>query len=504
MPDRSQWSPYDTLQPDPRFWGAFGDPIQVSLTADIAQYASRAADTRQWAQSTVSGGGIAVSNGEAVLSSGVNVGASATLRSVNRVRYQPGFSNVIRFAGRFPTGGVAGSSQYMGAFHEEDGLFIGYSGTSFGVFHRYLRKQEIQTLTITAAATGAGNVTVTLGGTGHTVAVTNAGGVAAKTASEIAAGGPFADAASSYSAWQIGSTVVFVRAQIGAPPSNTYTLNGGATGAAGTFAQTQAGTNGTQSFAALGQTTGAFLALDALDGNGPSQITIDPTKANVYAVTYGWLGYAGAVFWIKDPSFDRFWPVTRLQWAGTAQGTSVFISDPHLSVGASVESTSSSTNLQIGMGSALGAVAGEIVAGPEWARDATIASFGSSEVPLLSLANAPTLTNTVNRRSMFVLSFTISNYGAKEATFRVRKGAALTGPQWVRSDSASIVLADTAATAVSGGNLVKGVSLAAGGSITFVLNLSIRLNAQETLTITGQTTAATSSALVVINGYEDP
>lgn len=92
---------------------------------------------------------------------------------------------------------------------------------------------EVDTLTITAAATGSGNVTVTLGGTAFTVAVAS-GDTTAQVAEKIRA--------ASFAGWVVtgtNSTAIFTATVGGVKTAPSF--NGGTTGVTGTFVVTRAG-----------------------------------------------------------------------------------------------------------------------------------------------------------------------------------------------------------------------------------------------------------------------
>lgn len=484
----------------------FGDPVTVPLTPDVAAYAERAADTRIWEQFLGGTGTITTPGGEALLATGGGIGSFATLRTLKRVRYQPGYGAIMRFAGRFPSGGVALSTQQYGPQTAEDGLFIGYDGVDFGVFHRHERALEIQTLTISVGAGGVESGTVTLAGTPHAVALTaTPPGIPAAnhTAAEIAIQGPYADSGATYNAFNVDDTVVFIRQLHGDPPAGANSFS--STGvAAGTFAQTQDGADGTQRFAPLGKDVGPLRSLDPLNGRGVSKITLDPTLGNVYALGFGWLGYAGATFMVKDPDSARFWPFHRLEWANTSVATTTSLRDPRMPVGGVVASLGTAVDVQMAMGSVLGGVAGQILDGPRWEREVDTIGIGVVEVTVCGIQNAAVLNDKINRRRLTISSVIVANTGTKRATFRFRVDPTVVIAHWSQADVNSIVLTDETQDTVTGGNVIGALQVAAGGSERFIFDPPLELERTQSMFVSGQTPSATTDATVIILGNEDP
>lgn len=485
----------------------FGDPVSVPLTADLALYAERAGDARIWEQIIVGGGTVTPIDGEAILSITGAASDAVALQSLRRARYQPGYGSIIRFAGRFATGGVADSRQFLGAFTEEDGLFVGFEGTEFGVFHRHDRALEITTLTITTGSAGVETGTVTLAGTAHIVALTGTVPPATAeehTAAQIAAAGPYADTGSLYDAYNIGDTVVFVRRLAGPPPAGAFSFASSGV-AAGTFAEDQLGRVGTQTFAPLGKHVGQLKSLDPLNGLGPSKITTNPQFANVYGISFGWLGYSGATFLIKDPDEPRFWPFHQLKWVNSPAAVEVLLRDPRMSVGGTVASLGSTTPIDLAMGSLLAGIAGEIVTGPKWARTLVATGVGINEVTVCGIQNSAVLNGRVNRRRLTITSIAVSNTGSKEATIRLRLNPVQSLEHWSQENPQSILLEDTVPSLVSGGTLIRALPVGAGETIFFsFVDDPIELDRTQSLGITGQTPASTTSLLVIANGNEDP
>jgi hypothetical protein len=128
----------------------------------------------------VSAGGTTF-NGDSLfnVSSGTNPLGLASLNTNKQLSYKPGQGALARFTALFSPW-AANSLQAAGLINSEDAFAFGYFDTvgaesdKFGVIYSKGGKTERQELTITTAATGAENATVTVNGTPYTVPLTNA------------------------------------------------------------------------------------------------------------------------------------------------------------------------------------------------------------------------------------------------------------------------------------------------------------------------------------------
>lgn len=177
------------------------------------------------------------------------------------------------------------------------------------------------------------------------------------TAERIAEVGSFTGWTSSVSPTSNGATVTFIQ-QVPAATVGSFSFSSSG-GAAGTFATVQAG--------AANDDTTAFVArsawnVDPMDGTGPSGITLDPTKLNVYEVIIPYLG-AGTIIWrVMEPS-GHFATVHRVEYPNSA--TTPSQRNPTYRVGWFAASLGSTTNLTVTGASAAAFVDGE----PTSARD---------------------------------------------------------------------------------------------------------------------------------------
>jgi len=306
---------------------------------------------------------------------------------------------VGRFAGYFTTP-VANSYQIAGFGHADDGVYFGYGNTSnlsdtrFGILYVNRGVREIRTLTITTASTTAENITVTLNGTANSVAVTNSGNIQ-RTVYEISRG-----TFTGWTAYPVGATVVFVRRSAGTA-SGTYSIT--ATTAVGTFAQTKAGAASTDTFIPQASWNG-----DKMDGTGPSGLTLDPTKGNVFQIGIQYLGFGALSFQIEgcptDGNNADFITVHTIRIPNSATATT--FGNPSFPFTIAAYSAGSTTDLSVKVGSFGGFIEGEkVLHGNRFSYFNSLTTVGATNLQaLFTVQNALVYGGRTNQAVVNVLS----------------------------------------------------------------------------------------------------
>jgi hypothetical protein len=115
---------------------AFGELRTTNFTP-IAQYTfPYIINNRLWDTSASTGSATqTIDRSMAKVSTGTTTGSVSEMRSFKRAKYRAGSGIVVRFTALF-TDGVAETTQIIGFGDNEDGLFVGYNGTSFGILRR--------------------------------------------------------------------------------------------------------------------------------------------------------------------------------------------------------------------------------------------------------------------------------------------------------------------------------------------------------------------------------
>ena len=478
------------IEPDK---SAFGEQAVSELTPVVQVQFPYNINTDIWEIRDNNGTASVVSN-MANLSTGAAANQSSTILTRVPVKYNPGQGAIVRGTPLYTTG-AANSTQYWGIGNTTDGYFFGFNGTAFGILRRQGGKPETQRLTVTTGSSHAENITITLNSVADaTVAVTNTADVTL-TANEIAAH-DYSDVGEGWEAHSMGDRVFFTSYSDGAK-AGTYTLSG-ATSAVGTFAQSLAGVAATETVVA--QTA---WSEDVMDGTGPSGVTLDPTKGNVYQIRYQWLGFGAVEFSIEKPSTGALVLVHRIEYANA--NTVPSVDNPTLPLYASARNTSNTSDIVLQVGSMGGFVEGRApTQGLPHSLSVEASGIGTTETPVMTIHNHDIYQSTVNRvRGMFTLA-SAAVEGTQPSTVRIRKNATLTGASFSALDvNASVMHVDTAATAVSGGTIVFSESVEKIGSVSIDLEkLGIDLVPPEFLTLSIEASAATVETVSTLNWQE--
>ena len=273
----------------------FGDVRVITVTPQAQGDFVYGIQNDVFTTSSFAGGTVASVNGVCELSSGTNPAGSATVQLRRGLKYRAGQGSLMRVTALYGTPD-AGNAQFVGAGNAECGYFIGYFGTSFGVLHSITGQREVRKYDITIGE-GTEDVTVTLDGNAIVVPITG-GASPEQTAyqlakadySQVGNGGWLADA--------ISGSVYFIAARSNSTSTGSYSVVGSSI--AGSFTRTKAGLAQTNNFI-----TQSSFNIDKLDGNGPSGMTIDQSKGNVFEIEFQYLGFGNAKFNIEDPETGK-------------------------------------------------------------------------------------------------------------------------------------------------------------------------------------------------------
>lgn len=444
-----------------------------------------------------SGSGIfSSSNSTFYVETGTTVYSFANLQSRKRLRYRPGQGVVGRFTAMFTTP-VASSYQVAGLGHAEDGVYFGYKDTTFGILYNNRGVREVQTLTVTAGSNTNETMTVTLAGVANGVAVTNSGSTL-RTAYEISQG--------NFVGWKaecIGSTVIFLADSVG---DKTGTFSITATTATGSFVETKTGVAATESFIPQ-----ASWNCDPLDGNGPSGMTLDPTKFNVYQIGLQYLGAGVITLEVEAPLTapnNAEWVIVHQIKIPNSQTITNF-GNPSFPFTMAAYSAGSTTNLRVSVASIAGFIEGDQkLHGPRMGYSGTHANVSTVLDPLFTIRNTRYYGNRSNQSVINLLSITASQDHTKPTLIYVIKNATLTGtPNFSQYSPSSVTYFDTAATGCTytdRSQLIFTASLGDTGDLQFAFSDSITLQPGESLTVAAAAiTGTAANVLVSLNTRED-
>lgn len=423
-----------------------------------------------------------------VVTTGTTLYGSGTIQSRKRLRYRAGQGVVGRFTGLFSSP-VANSYQVIGFGHPEDGVFFGYNGTTFGILHSSRGIREQQTLTINTASTTVENITITLNSVAFSVPVTDSDDPIL-TAYEIAK--------YSYTGWSaqpLGNTVVFVANSVG-DKTGTFSLSGAST-ADGSFAQTVAGVATTDVW--IPQTS---WNQDTMDGNGPSGITLDPTKGNVFEIGIQYLGYGAITFSIEGSSDSAnnatFIPVHQINSPNTR--TTTTFGNPSFPFTMSAVSAGSTTDISVKSGSFAGFIEGDIV--KHGNRFSYFNSKASTVGPsayhaLLTVYNKYSYNGRSNQAVINLLDVVASvKHTQPVRLYVIRNGTLAGAPNFTSYASNSCSLYDTAATTVtysSNDQLIWSGGVGETGELDHIFSDDITIQPGEWVTLAMRTLQNTAA-----------
>lgn len=469
----------------------FGDtvvaePLPTAQIDAIYGVLSTDVETLLSGTGTVSG-----SDSKLIASTGAGANAYAIVRSQRSLRYRPGQTVRARFAGFFTTG-IASSLQLLGLASDENALGFAYNGADFGVLRRTGGLLEIRQATVTVAAAGGENVTVTLDGVAFGPIPVTAGTVQ-HNAFEIATWAGWAGTA--WAAYQNDDTITFVADVVG-DRSGAYSVS--STGAlTATFAQLQAGASNTDQFIAQAD-------WDKRPFEG-----FDPTMGNVYEVIFQWLGYGDLAFRIINPSTGQYETVHTIQYPNTATTPSLL--NPAMNLSAIAQSLGSTSDLQVALSSMGAFVDGyRIPFRNPRGYLAEASGVGNTLTNVFTIRNSPVFNNKVNVDEILpqlVAFVSGAASGATPVQFYAVINATVAGEpnwQWIEVGQSRVEV-DVAGTTVTGGRTLVAIGAAASGTSPQIdlRDLQTRLLPGDTLTLAALRTSGTTDVTASLTWTED-
>jgi len=328
--------------------------------------------------SSFAGASITTVSGNVELSSGTSTSGSATVQLRRRLEYRPGQGSLMRATAVFDTPS-AGNAQFVGAGTAECGYFIGYFGGFFGILHSETGAREVRKYTVSVGE-GTTNVTVTLDGSSVIVPVSGNSSTT-QTAYQLSLGDYTQVGKGGWLADAHGSDVYFIAARSNSTSTGSYSVTS-AGSIAGSFTREQVGEAQTNTFI----TSGSFN-IDKLDGSGPSGMTLDPQKGNVYQIGYQYLGYGNASFGVENPDSGKFISCHMIKNANSR--TTPVLKDPNLSVLATSANIGGSENKVLKCASMAAFTEGEVIKlDPKFAKSFTFSSFAETSYSPLAILKA--------------------------------------------------------------------------------------------------------------------
>lgn len=420
----------------------FGSIHTENLTPVFQTDAIYGLNTGQVAYGNSLSGTVITSQSMFICSTGTTPYAQAFLQSRKRLRYRPGQGVVPKFTAAF-SAASASSYQVAGVGHAEDGMYIGYVGTEFGILHSSYGVREQQLLTITTPSSTNQNVIVTLNGVTSSIAVTNANN-ANRMAWELSQG--------TYTGWKAeptGSSVLFTADAVG---NKTLLFNlTGSAGVTGSFVELQPGLADTQLFVSQSEWNG-----DNLLGSGSSGALLNPQTGNVYQMGIQYLGFGPVTIQaeVTPPNANNSEFVTLHTFDFPNSRTKPSFGNPSFPFSMAVYSAGSTGDLSLKVSSFAGFTEGaKSFSGNRYTHRNTITSVSTTLLSsLFTIRNSRRFGNRTNQSVIDLISMA---YACKLATnaygefYIIKNGDLVGNPNFSRVDTNSCALFDTAATSVT-------------------------------------------------------
>lgn len=416
---------------------------------------------------------------------GTTAGATAVIQSLRALKQAPGLGAVERFSCIFDAG-VVDSQQGIGLMSATDELSFGKNGTEFGIWHRYWGVLECRTITVTAPAGGATDLTLTLDSIAYVIPLT--AGTAAFNAYQIADW--LKNNQSVWTAEQIDDTVIILAVSDGAR-AGTYSYSHATS--TGTIVQNKAGATKTSDF--IPQTS----------WNRNTVSWLDPTMGNAYKINYQ-QGYGDIKFYVENVFTGNYILVHTIQWTNMFTQTS--LSNPSLRFGMYAYSVGSTTNVKVRCSTVGAFIQGEEPKirnprGVQHTQNLDSASFKN----ILTIRNRRSYKFNNNLIEVEPELLIISSESNKIVNIELRTNGIFSGPTNYTQAGADLVTdVETTANTVTNGTLLASLSVPANGTAIIDLKeLEIIIPPSVQFSISGKinsggTTADVSASFTY---YED-
>ena len=442
------------------------------------------------------GGGTVTVNknaGSFEIATGSGVGDYALLRSKRVVKYRPGYSNVVRFAVKFSTP-VANSLQMCGVGNAMSDLYIGYSGTEFGVRYSTDGRIEAQELVITTASNNSGTATITLNGVEFTANITNAGGDTAFTAWEIST--------ATFAGWNAhseDSTVHFMATAAGVR-NGTYSVSF-SNATAGSLSQMVDGKALTTTFVSLANMNGVQSIRDSLN----------PLKYSMYSINYAWYGASAFQFSVLDPDTEAFRVLHTFRFSNVSDDLSLTFPNMYLQrFTASLGSTTPLTMYTAGSFAATVGSTNVSLLEPQVSVIVEKSISQNSETVLVAIKHRDDVFGYPIQSEIYAGLLTASTVSTKPLIVRILRNPSSIGsnvssnfPNWSPVGTDSTLLYTTTPSTTSGGDVVMVIIIGANGSqVINLINNGVVIGRQDTLIITGECSSA-SDVYISLQMFED-
>lgn len=463
---------------------AFGESVFAMLTAFVQNngvYEFLPSNFRSYTSGVASSTGIV--NRMFAVGNGTSVGGYGAIQSFRALNYNSGQGGRARFTAVFPSNAAQHWSG-VGLVNLSDELSFGYNGTTFGIWYRSGGVAEVRTVTVTGAALANTNLTLTLDGTAFVIPLTT--GTTAHNAYEIAT---WINANTGlWDADQIGSTVILSASSDGAKLGAYSYVHASSTG---TITQNKQGV------------TKSSTHIPKASWNRDTMASLDPTKGNVYQISYPYLGFGSPRFFVKEKG-GEFKLVHVLEYENTY--TIPSLRQPSLRFGIYSASIGTTTDVPVYCASAALFVEGEVKKTRNPRAFSHTQSVTTAFTNILTIRNRRTYNFIFNQVEIEPIHLSVSSESNQNVLIEVRTNATFSGDTNFANVGSNLVSdADITANTVSGGTLLAAFTVGAKGTLSEPLvPFEIRVPPSLAITISAKVTSgAASNVTATLTYYED-
>lgn len=445
---------------------------------------------------TIASNGGATSNGDSLFK--VNSGSSplglASLNTSKQLSYKPGQGALARFTSLFSPY-QQGSLQAAGLINSEDGFAFGYfdiageSNGEFGVIYSRDGKTEHQELEISTASSGVENATVTVNGIAYIVPLTNAGGDNNVTATEIA--DSLNDQVDNFlfSANTTGGVTTVSSMDLLPQPNGVYSFSSAS--ASGVWVQKQAGLGPLITLIKQSEWNRKKMLTDSSD-----EFILDPTKGNVYSISFQYLGFGDINFMVEDPRTGKPVLVHQIEYANSSTSTSV--GNPTFRIGWLSRNLGNTVDLQVSGASAAGFIEGKnIIDSLPRAAESVTGTIGTSQTNIITIRNRFHFGDKINRADIVPLLLSMGTLGNKGAFFRLTANPDFDAPLSFSyiDESSSVAEVATDEVGVSGGRFISSFLVTGQGKTLSSNEFKTKIFPGDVLTLSAAVTATPAAEM---------
>ncbi len=418
-----------------------------------------------------------------VAQSGLHPFGVVSLHTTRQLSYKAGQGGLVRITALFDNSS-AGNRCLAGLLTAENRMGFGYNNNEFGILLAHDGVAESQTLTISTAANGIENATITVNGTPFTVPIT-AGSVehnAYEIALYLEANDPLHDFES------VMDKVVCTGVLDG--PEGAYSFSSATSVAA--WSQDVEGVYITDEWTPRTQ------------WNRNTCAWLDVTKGNVYQIQFQYLGFGAIRFYVESPESGCFVLVHVIEYANKHLAPSV--SNPSFRIGWASQNLGVGDNVIVRGGSAAAFVEGDPTQSDDTRGiEVDAENIGTEETTILAIRNPYTFAARINRVEISILLMSLGTDTTKRAKFKIRKNPTITGDFiFSEVDPASPVQIATDNNPVSGGKLMFSFVMTKEGIPPIDLTGKLLLLPRDILVISSSVSSGSPSEMSAsLNWRED-